>query len=347
MPTTDVEEDKEIPTFAEMLYYNYQHDGLGFTIDSLKQQRESLPTFYPKSTEEEKIKMLQILKLEIIMKFCHYAENLAAVAITFNKKFDSSNEEMLGLFDKIYEYQISEVIEFYEKISDCNLDFIAKFLGYPCIQLQNEIGREKIVISCEFARSYLKIIAKNYLEFRALYNSYKHGYRVFPAKDQHEQDAFGFIDKGKQKLSTADDKVFEEIIKSSKNIEQIFKLILNHAARAEMEKRGERNVPLDLKFFVKKKGVPHDPKTKMMFSARGNRRTKNQYDRERLYEKFKQKLETEHMGEIVVFDLDSETIIAVSKTTANAVKTMHENISSGRKGIRKIGPDPKTGLDDC
>jgi len=201
MPTNNVEEDKEITTLVEMLYYRYPYDGLDFTIDALIQLRESLPTFYPKTTEEEKVKMMQILKLEIIMKFCHYAENFGVVAITFNKKFDSSEKEMIGLFDKIYEYEVSEVIDFYNEIPKCDLHFIAKFLGYPPIRLQHEEGKKKIQESCEIAKKELEIIAKNYLEFRKLYNAYKHGYRVFPGKDEKNRMHLVLSIKGFKKSS--------------------------------------------------------------------------------------------------------------------------------------------------
>ena len=345
MPTNEVKENKEIPTLAEMLYHHYPYDGLGFTIDALQQMRKSLSQFYPNSLEEEQDKMLQILKLEIIMKFCHYAENLAAVAITFNKKFDSSEEEMTALFEKIYEYQVPEVIDFYNQIPKCDLHFIAKFLGYPPIRLQNEKGKKKIQDSCEVAKKELEIIAKNYLEFRLLYNAYKHGYRVFPGKDQNKQDAFSFIDKGIQKITTADDKIFDEITRASRHIEKIFQLILNHSARAELEKRGERNIPLDLKFFVKEKGLPHDPNTVIMYSARGKNRERNIADREKVYKKFKQELEAKYLEKFVLFDLDSEKILGISETPDEAVKIMHESVSKGRKSIRKIGLDDKTGID--
>ncbi len=347
MPTYDVNDDKEIPTLAEVLYKNYQYDGLGFTIDALLQIKKSISSFYPQSPKSEQDKMVQVIKLEIIMKFCHFAENLAAVAISFNKKFDSNEEEMRSLFDQIYEYEVSDVIDFYKQIPTSDLHFIAKFLGYPPIKLQYEEARQKIEESCAIAKKELESIGKNYLEFRLLYNAYKHGYRLFPGIDKNkQQDAFGFIDKGGiQKITTADDTIFDEIIRSSKHIEGIFKIILNHAARAEMEKRGMRNVPLDLKFFVKKKGLPHNLNMKIMFQARGERRKKNLTDRERIYEKFKQELEANHLEKIVVFDLDAETIIAVCETPEDAVKSMHESTSQGRKGIRKIGKDDKTGLE--
>jgi len=345
MPTDEVKENKEIPTLAEMLYQRYPYDGLGFTIDALQQIRKSLSSFYPNSSEEIQVKMAQILKLEIIMKFCHYAENLAAIAITFNKKFDSSEEEMLSLFEKINEYQVPEVIDFYNQIPECDLEFIAKFLGYPPLLLQNEEGKKKIQDSCEIAKKELEIIAKNYLEFRLLYNAYKHGYRVFPGKDQNKQDAFGFIDKGVQKIITADDKVFDEITKGSRQIEKIFQFILNHSVRAEFEKRGERNIPINLKFFVKEKGLPHDPNTVILYPARGKRREKNIADREMVYGKFKQELEAKHLEKIVLFDLDAEEILGICETLDEAVKIMHESTSKGRRALRKIGLDDKTGVD--
>lgn len=347
MPTANIEEDKKIPTLAEMLYRGYSFDGLGFTIDALQKIRKSLPSFYPESPQEQQSKMLQILKLEIIMKFCHYAENLAAIAITFNKKFDSSDEEMLSLFEQIYQYEVFEVIDFYNQIPTCDLHFIAKFLGYPPIQLQHEEGKKKIQESCEIAKKELEIIAKNYLEFRKLYNAYKHGYRVFPAKDQNQQDAFGFIDKGEiiQKVTTANDEVFDEIIRASRHIEKIFQFILNHSVRAEFEKRGERNVPIDLKFFVKKKGLPHDSHTVIMYPSRGKNREKNIADREIVYKIFKSELESNHMQKIVVFDLDAKTILGISANLDDAIAIMHKSKSKGRKGIRKIGLDDKTGID--
>ncbi|MBI5378425.1 MAG: hypothetical protein HZA82_07370 [Thaumarchaeota archaeon] len=300
MPTYNVADDKEIPTLAEMLYKKYQYDGIGFTIDALLQIRKSIRSLYPQSPESEQDKMSQVIKLEIIMKFCHFAENLAAIAITFNKKFDSSEEEMRSLFDQIYEYGVSDVIDFYEQIPTCDLDFIAKFLGFPPIKLQNEEARQKIEESCEIAKKKLESIGKNYLEFRSLYNAYKHGYRLFPGIDKNrQQDAFVFIDKcGVQKITTADNTIFDEITGLSRQIEETFRIILNHAVRAEMEKRGLRNMPMDFRFFKKIGGLPHNPNVKIMFPARGERRKRNLVDRERIYEKFKLELETKHMEKI-------------------------------------------------
>lgn len=345
MSTIDFNENKEIPTFAEMLYYKYHYDGLDFSIDALQQLIKSIPTIYPKVPEQHE-KMLQIIKLEILMKFCHYAENLAAFAITFNEKYDSSEEEMLSLFEKIYEYEVPQVIEFYNKIPNCDLQFIAKFLGYPPIKLQNEDGMKKIETSCKIAKRELEIIAKKYLELRLLYNAYKHGYRIFPAKDQNKQDAYGFIYKGKQKIITVNENEFDIIIRASRHIRKLFELILNHAARAEMEKRGERDIPIELKFFVEKKGLPHDPNAKIIFTARGEKRKKNLEDMNRIYEKFKQELETKHMEKFLVVDLDAQKILAICENIEEAVKVLHENTTSGRKSIRKIGSDDKTGIEN-
>jgi len=100
-----------------------------------------------------------------------------------------------------------------------------------------------------------------------------------------------------------------------------------------------------LKFFVKEKGLPHDPNLLLMFSARGKSREKRMVDTKRIYDKFKQKLEVKHMGKIVLFDLDAEEILTICETVDESVKIMHETPSKGRKSIRKIGLDDKTGID--
>ena len=42
---------------------------------------------YPSTDILERMRMVQILRLQAITKFCHYAENVAAIAIAFKSTY--------------------------------------------------------------------------------------------------------------------------------------------------------------------------------------------------------------------------------------------------------------------
>ena len=50
--------------------------------------------------------MIQILKLEIIIKFCHYAKNLAAFAIAFDSLYTTTEEEIKRIFKIVSTYDL-------------------------------------------------------------------------------------------------------------------------------------------------------------------------------------------------------------------------------------------------
>ena len=116
MITSDVDEDKDIPSLADALYHIYSIDGLMFTVNAIQKLIDFMDQLYPSTPKNEKDKMIQVLELEIIVKFCQCAENVGAFAIAFTDTYRDSKTEVLGLFSKISTYSVGEVVNFYAYI---------------------------------------------------------------------------------------------------------------------------------------------------------------------------------------------------------------------------------------
>jgi hypothetical protein len=180
------------------------------------------------------MKMIQTLKLEITMKFCHLAENTAAYALAFKSSYSDSKEELRGIFDKLSGYGIGEIVNFYDTLSKRRIDYFAKFIGYPHFDLQESATRKILRSSCRTVKSELKEVAKLYKQFRLLYNAYKHGYRVLVGKDQYGLD-------GK-----SGDKVNISIIRRQKdpspNSQGLTVMFPSRVKRLEMEKQESHTI---------------------------------------------------------------------------------------------------------
>lgn len=349
MSISDINDEGDIPKLAEMLYHLYPLDGLNFTVNSLLQTLDSLDSLFPVASVEDKLRMRHVLKLEIIAKFCHFAENLGALIISFSDSYSSAEEEHIGLFNTLGNYQTSEIIDLYEKIETRNLNYIAKFVGYGPLDIQDDYSRKILENSCIIVKEKLEQIAKSYLSLRGIYNAYKHGYRLVVGKDQNENSSFAFLDKNnKQKLMVIDETKFNEIKISISHIRNLILSILdNHIAREEYERKGERHGRLEKMKIWKRKDEPkHDStKTKIMFTARGEQLRKDEEKGDKIYEKHKEELEKNHLGKLVGIDLDEEKIVGVGESIEEIRKILHDSGTSGKKRIRKIGSDPKTGMD--
>jgi hypothetical protein len=70
MTVIDIDENKEVLSLAEMFYRFYSFDAIPFTINASKKIIEFSNELYPNKPKKEQEKLVQILKLEIIAKFC-------------------------------------------------------------------------------------------------------------------------------------------------------------------------------------------------------------------------------------------------------------------------------------
>jgi phosphorylcholine metabolism protein LicD len=112
-----------------------------------------LPQIFPRSQTVERERMKQILKIQILAKFCHIAENLGATALAFKSSYQNARTEILGLFNTMSNYQVLHVKKFYEEISNKDNDYIAKVYGHPPLVLQEQETRKVLDVSCRHIRN--------------------------------------------------------------------------------------------------------------------------------------------------------------------------------------------------
>ncbi|MEX0655917.1 MAG: hypothetical protein WD154_00005, partial [Nitrosopumilaceae archaeon] len=339
-----INDEGELPSLAEMLYKAFSVDAIYFMIDANQKLILFVDELFGKSSSQERELMIKVLKLETIIKYCLLAETLAAISLTFTYSYSDNKKEMVGLFTKISEYEVHQVTDFYEKIKSRDLQYVAKIAGYPPLIMQQNDTKTTLERSCELIRDYLKNIGEFYLEFRLIYNAYKHGYRIFYGKnDSDGSPAFGFIEKkGNQHALVVTDDQYNEILKRSRYSKDILKMILdNHNQRAEYENSGESS--LDIKITIMRMPSEKRPaEPTLIWPRRGELAEKEKEEGNVLYEKFKDNLEKDHYGKIVVLDLDSKEILGVEENVESAMTLSFQSNSSGRRSIRKIGDDAKT-----
>jgi hypothetical protein len=71
MPVFEIESDcSDKPLFTEFLYKHYPYDALDFEIDAIKKMMTFLEQLYPNKSAAEKERMLRILRIQTISKFC-------------------------------------------------------------------------------------------------------------------------------------------------------------------------------------------------------------------------------------------------------------------------------------
>lgn len=190
----DLHDENNIPLLAKRLFESYNHDALPFVVENNFKVIDFLSELYPSMPPHEREKVRQILTLEILVKFCQLAENFAAFAIAFKKRYLNEMEEITGIYKAIADYDVGQVMDFYKHIKNRDLDYIAWFMGYPPLSLQQATTRQFVEMYCRNVQRDAMEIAELYENLRLLYDSYKHGYRVEFAKIDGI-DLFTFFDK--------------------------------------------------------------------------------------------------------------------------------------------------------
>lgn len=350
MAPIDIPQDSEVPPLADMLYGMYSDDGLFFMANVLKQTIDFLPELYPNSNVEERKKQLQVLRLELITKFCQYAEDLAALALTFKSTHSNAKEEKIGLFKKIAGYGLSEIVDFYAHIDNRDVKYVAKFMGYPPLELQERISREIMEGSCILIKEEMTKIAKLYKETRGLYDAYKHGYRLFfGVDDSTGADAYAYVDStGYQQAVVVNDIMFTQILSSINQCSNIVKMVLqSHNERMRYEESGTTHAIVKIQRLRRSSDPPMDPNQdlRLTYPTRGDKLKNEIQEGEEVYNLFKDELELNHNGKMVAIDMDEKKIIALDFDIAKVMETIRQVGSSGRMRIRRIGKNDATGVE--
>ncbi|NIO20932.1 MAG: hypothetical protein GTN76_09380, partial [Candidatus Aenigmarchaeota archaeon] len=96
------------------------------------------------------------LRLEIINKYCQLAETLGAHLIAAQIIGDKY-ENFHGYTLKLVEYNVSDVVNFYQNITHMSNEDLARIMGYPNIDGQSKEGKELL----EDSLFYLKVTLRD------------------------------------------------------------------------------------------------------------------------------------------------------------------------------------------
>ena len=167
------------------------HLWLFFKVKMMQKALQNFDSWFPETKEEDGEAGLihNMIKLEIYVTTLHYAEVLAANLLAFRKKRKRFHKTLLS-------YIGSDIFEFYKKIKNRRLSYIANLLGYPPLfQVDSEKEKRALKKSCIYVRRKLSEIGDLYLRFNSLYNAYKHGLRVGVSQsiDPKDPTPYAFI----------------------------------------------------------------------------------------------------------------------------------------------------------
>jgi hypothetical protein len=322
---------------------------LNFEIDAIQRMMEFLPELYPEAGIPEREKMIQILRLQTAIKFCQYAENLAAIALAFRSSYDDEKQEMIGIFSKISKYNLGEINDFYSNINGRDDQYFAKFYGYPPLLLQIPRVRYFLELSCGNVKETLIEIAEMYAQLRILYNAYKHGYRVLFGKNSYSgADIFPFItDQGKQMYTEIDEMRLKRILTLSYSCRQILESIFKqHHIRTEYEAKGGQDGAIKVDLFMRRNDErPSQEDLQLMYPNRGDRMKSEKVEGDSVYNLFKQQLEKHDEGKIVAIDIDAKRIISKDYDKNVVLLAVKCAESSGRIYIRRVSEDGSFGIE--
>jgi hypothetical protein len=240
-------------------------------------------------------------------------------------------------------------VDFYKHIGQRDLQYIAQFMGYPPLSIQSAYTRRFLETSCQNIKSHMNEIAELYDSIKSLYDAYKHGYRISFATDQTGADVFTYIDiENKQHYVPVSKDDFKKIQRRAASCHELFKLIFAlHKERIRYEiSGGVQNAPIKIKLYR----PPNDPKPNeenlvMTYPSRGEMLEELRKEGNVVYSIFKDDLGKNHYGKIVAIDMDEKKKVALDYDLENVIQTIHQNCSTGRIIIRRIGRDERIGVE--
>lgn len=125
------------------------------------------------------------LGVEVIQKFCQMSETLAAHLIA-SKNVGNNYESYEGYVDTILTYNVGDAVSFYQSVSQMSDADLIQVMCYPEPDDQEDgKAKEALESSLLELKTDLEIIGEEYIKFKEIYNSYKHGCRLLHPKNIH------------------------------------------------------------------------------------------------------------------------------------------------------------------
>jgi hypothetical protein len=335
-----------VSALAESLYKLNHHQAIEFEINAITKIADFLPELYPYAPPDESKKMREILNIWLLAKFCHYAENVAAYALSFLISYEDERDEIQGVFKKIIKYNMGEITDFYTHIDKRDDAYIAEFLGYPSVELQNDVTKQILRESCGTIKELMSKIATNYKELYGFYSAYKHGYRVMSGHLDGSIDIMAYVGgDGEQYYFEVYNNDIQEIRKLSRDCSSILDCIFeNHRQRTLRESIGSE-YKVQIKTIMKDASNYKKENLSMLYPTRGERKKDEELQADRIYaELIGHDMETKHQGKIVAIDFDNVKIICMDYNPRVVIDRVHNRESSGRVRIRRVGKNKGTGI---
>lgn len=349
--TFDLQDLGDPPFMAQKMYRYYQYDCLNAASLALRRCLEPniLGQIFSGLTNEEADKISKIIRVEIIVRFCQSAENLAALSISFTRSYPDEKQETLGLYKRFVRYRLGEIGDFYGNIADRNLTYFAKIAGYPSIDIQVDATKKAFLISCENIKEKFIEISKYYRELRLLYNAYKHGYRIFFETDNlTHKDVINYVtDDFKQKFTVMDTNITNRITGLSSSCMEIMQLFLKqHHRRVDHEAKGGGREIIDYELYVKK-GQTDDSMRglTLWYPTRGKRLSYEKKEGDQILDELLDSLSVKDRGKIVAIDIDAREIIAKDYDRSKVMDQIEKSNHTGRIHIRRISNDGRIHVD--
>ena len=257
---------------------------------------------------------------------------------------------MAAVSGKIARYNVGQIVDFYSNIHKRDLGYIAKLFGYPPLDLQSQKTKYFFELSCKNLRDALVRIGNYYIEFHDPYNAYKHGYRMFIGKDSIDSsiDLIPFLDQdGRHKVLNVDKQIIAEVFKLSRYALQIpEKIIKQHEIRSEYEAQQDRAGQVNVVLCLNPNDpIPKEEESRICYASRRERLKKDHAESDMVYDLFKEELEKKDMGKIIAIDLDEKTVVGKDTKLENIIETISRSNASSRIHLRRVGKNPRVGIE--
>jgi len=331
------------------------YDALQFEISAIKKVLDHIRELYITEINNSKYsetdltqRLARFLRIMLMMKYCHLAETLGATALAFlNTKIKGSfisyskDEERRKILESLSAYDVGDVVNFYRDISERNNSYVADFMGYPPLLLQNTENKELLDTSCNTVRHLVGIIGNRFRNLTAIYNAYKHGYRVIPHMVNSSEAILFMKDNGEPEIFVIGANDIDKILEFSNYcrsiLEDIFK---NYKTMMEIDYEGRKSI--NVRLYRRNEDSFKQISLNLTY---GSREDKVKVIHEEEKNVLKKIHDIEHFsGKWVLVDLDEQSILFSDRDMKKVMEYYHDSHNDHRKTIRRLTQNFLKGL---
>ncbi|HEY6885461.1 MAG TPA: hypothetical protein VI278_15615, partial [Nitrososphaeraceae archaeon] len=205
-------------------------------------------------------KKRQMLRYEVIARFCQYAESLGAFIYGYRTNHLARDKESKVL-SAIGRYRVKDISDEFRILTKGQINQLWKkqkqlledIFGYYKISAPKFLNSKHD--SLYNIKKLLKEVYDCYSFYQDSYNSYKHGYRLWFGRDQKNHDVVIYIptiryNRKRRDYVPSDDETLDVVMRCMRNCRQLFDILIEN----ERQMRIARNKNCKIKIsFLKKR----------------------------------------------------------------------------------------------